>query len=61
MMIMAIYELIIRNAYIVTEEGILQGDIIVHDQKIVEIGKSAGARKIAKFDVDATHCMSCQA
>jgi allantoinase len=48
------YDLIIRNGSIVTDEGIMKGDILVHDQKIVEIGDSAGSGKVAKLEVDAT-------
>ncbi len=49
-----IYDLIIRNGYIVTEESTRRGDIMVQDQKIVEIGESAAQGKMAKLDVDAT-------
>jgi len=35
------YDLIIRNGSIVTEEGVVQGDIVVCRQTIVQIGSIA--------------------
>ncbi|UOF92373.1 allantoinase [Fodinisporobacter ferrooxydans] len=46
------YDLIIRNGQIVTEEGIFQGDIAVHEQRIVKIGFISTEKK-AKKEIDA--------
>ncbi|MFC4766452.1 allantoinase [Effusibacillus consociatus] len=48
-----IYDLIIRNGQIVTEDGVITGDIAVLDQKIVQIGQISPEMK-AKLEMDAT-------